>query len=71
MATYERNKRPTTTKINETVAEFAKEVEVAPRTVKAWEAGRQSPKILTLIKISKLFGVRIDYLVGRSEVKYY
>ena len=47
-----------------TVAELAKELGVSQSTLKEWEANRREPRIRFLIKIVKLYGVKLSYLLG-------
>lgn len=43
--------------------ELANQLHVSRQAVQKWEAGTTAPDIYTLIKISKFFGVPLDYLV--------
>ena len=43
---------------------------VAASSVKSYENGQRAPSIDTLIKISKLFNVTIDELLGYSKRDY-
>jgi transcriptional regulator with XRE-family HTH domain len=47
-----------------TQAEVAKAVGVHQRHVSSWETGKTMPSLETLLKLSKFFGVSIDYLVS-------
>ena len=47
--------------------EVAKLLCVSPRTVSFWEDGSRECDFDTLIKIAKLFGVSVDFLLGLSE----
>ena len=42
------------------------ELEVTQETVSAYESGRHYPSYAKLVKMSDLFGVSIDYLMGRD-----
>ena len=42
-------------------------VGVSPPTVSMWENGRKEPTRENLIKLADLFGVTIDYLLGRDN----
>ena len=43
------------------------ELEVSQETVSAYESGKHFPSYKSLVKMSELFGVGIDYLMGRSQ----
>lgn len=43
---------------------------VSQPTLSAWEGERKSPSIDALEKISELYGVSTDFLLGRSEAEY-
>ena len=43
------------------------ELEVSQETVSAYESEKHFPSYATLVKMSDLFGVSIDYLMGRSD----
>lgn len=45
----------------------ADKIEVARTTYTAYENGTKSPTLETLNRIADLFGVSIDYLLGRSD----
>lgn len=47
--------------------DLAKKLGVAQNTLSTWEIGRHEPDNDALIKIADLFGVSIDYLLGRDE----
>ena len=44
------------------------ELEVSQETVSAYESGKHYPSYAMLVKLSDLFGVSIDYLMGRSDI---
>lgn len=44
---------------------IAEVCEVNPVTISHWTAGRQSPKIEQLMRISKFFDISLDDLVGK------
>lgn len=50
-----------------TQAKLAKELEISPSTVGMYEQGRRMPDTELMIKISKLFGVSLDYLLGERD----
>lgn len=50
-------------------AEMAKKLNVHQTAVSQWEQGRTTPDMQTLIKISQLFSVSTDYLLGETEQK--
>lgn len=43
------------------------ELEVSQETVSAYESGKHYPSYPSLIRMADLFGVSIDYLMGRGE----
>lgn len=45
------------------------ELEVSQETVSAYESGKHFPSYRTLVRLSDIFGVGIDYLMGRSDVR--
>lgn len=47
--------------------EIASMLNVSVRTFQGWETGRTEPNIEKLIEIADIFGVTIDYLVGRDS----
>lgn len=49
------------------VTEVAAILDVAQSTISSWESGRLFPTPENLIKLSKLYGVSIDYLIGNSS----
>ena len=36
-------------------------------TISAWELGKQEPDINTLLKLSDIFKVSVDYLLGKTH----
>lgn len=40
---------------------------IAPQTYSGYERGRHTPSIETLVWIANLYGVSLDYLVGRDK----
>ena len=44
------------------------ELEVSQETVSAYESGKHFPSYTALVKLSDIFGVGIDYLMGRTDV---
>ena len=49
------------------ITEVAAILDVAQSTISSWESGRLFPTPENLIKLSKLYGVSIDYLIGNSS----
>ena len=47
--------------------ELAKKLNFSKNLIYAWEKKRAQPNIETLIKISQIFDVSVDYLVGNSD----
>ena len=48
-------------------AQLAMQLNISPSTVGMYEQGRRVPDLPTLISISRLFGVSLDYLVTGKE----
>lgn len=55
---------------NITQVRLSIELEVSQETISAYEKGKYYPSAKSLIKLQKLFGVSIDYILGLSNVKY-
>lgn len=45
------------------------ELGVSQETISAYESGKHYPSFLSLVKLSEIFGVSIDYIMGLSEEK--
>jgi len=54
---------------NITQSDLAKLLEVSPSTVGMYEQGRRDPDTKTLAFLAEYFGVSIDYLLDRIDVK--
>lgn len=52
-----------------TSVEVGNSIGVKPCTYKSWRQGKYAPKTDSLIRLANLFGVTIDYLVGRSDIR--
>lgn len=48
---------------------LSKKIGVSRSTVAMWENGSSQPDTDTLIKLSEIFNVSVDYLIGNSEFK--
>lgn len=48
--------------------ELAKRLNISKQTVSNWENDNIQPSIEMLVRISKLFGVTTDYLLGLDEI---
>ena len=46
------------------------ELEVSQETVSAYENGKHYPSVQSLIKLSDIFGVSCDYILGLSEERH-
>ena len=51
-------------------ASLARELGVGTGSVGMWESSGEVPPVKKLTVIADHFGVSLDYLVGRSEVRY-
>lgn len=49
--------------------QLSKKVGIARVTIYAYEHGERNPTAYTLCRLADFFGVSVDYLLGRSEVK--
>lgn len=49
--------------------ELAKKFNVSKQTVSNWERGNRLPDANTLDKLAEMYGVTIDYLLGRTEFR--
>lgn len=47
--------------------DLAARLGVKPCTVSRWESGEKVPELTTLLKLADVFGVTLDYLLGRNE----
>lgn len=50
-----------------TQVSLAETIGVSKGTVAMWETGKRTPDFETLIKLSDLFDVRTDYILGKSN----
>ena len=50
-----------------TQAELGRVVGCNQSNVARWESGAQKPELTTLLKLADIFGVSLDYLMGREE----
>jgi len=48
-------------------SQLASKLKVSPSTIGMYEQGRRIPDLTTLISISRLFDVSIDYLITGKE----
>lgn len=46
------------------------ELEVSQETISAYEMEKYFPSIKSLVKLRKIFGVPIDYILGLSDTRY-
>jgi len=42
---------------------------VSQKMISAYESGVHQPSIDTLIEMSKMFGVSVDYIIGNSDIR--
>ena len=47
--------------------QFAKLMGLSDVTIQSYEYGKSEPKVSTLIKMAKLYGTSIDYIVGITD----
>ena len=51
-----------------TLDELAAQLEVARATLGFWEQGRYQPSNEMLLRLSEIFGVSVDYILGKDTV---
>ncbi len=56
---------------NMTISEVADKIDVSQPALTAWEKEDKTPSIDKIIKLSELYGVSIDYLLGRNTPDIY
>ena len=49
---------------------LALKLNVTQNMISFYESGKNEPSISTLIEMSKIFGVSVDYIIGNSSVPY-
>lgn len=54
---------------NVTQEELGKQIDVGKTTISNYETGYSSPDSETLTKLADFFGVSVDYLLGRTDIK--
>lgn len=50
-----------------TQSELAKQLEVSGNTIYSWENDKQEPSMSTLVRLSEIFEVSLDFLFGKSD----
>lgn len=50
-----------------TQQQLAKELKVSGNTVHSWETDKQEPSMTTLLKLSEIFNVSLDFLFGKTD----
>lgn len=50
-----------------TQADIAKLLNVSGNTIYAWETDKQEPSMATLLKLSEVLEVSLDYLFGKTD----
>ena len=53
-----------------TQVDLASLMNISKGAVAMWETGKREPDYATTIKLAKLFGVSVDYLIGNSNIPY-
>lgn len=54
---------------NITQVRLSIELEVTQETVSAYEIGKHSPSVKSLLRMASLFDVSIDYILGLSDIR--
>lgn len=57
-------------RMGDTQAELAARLGVSARAVNGWEADPTSIPTRQLVKLADLFGVSVDYLIGRTDKRF-
>ncbi|MDR0884256.1 MAG: helix-turn-helix domain-containing protein [Oscillospiraceae bacterium] len=68
MATTAQILRTLRTDARQTQAQLAESLHVTPQAVSKWETGASMPDVALLPQIAALFGVSVDYLLGRDAL---
>jgi len=63
-----RNLRTLRKKNNLTQEDLADSLAVSRQAICLWERGERTPKVSTLAKVSKIFGVSIDHMVNGESM---
>ena len=50
-----------------TQIELAEKINYSDKAVSKWERGESIPDVSVLLSLASLFGVTIDYILGRSD----
>lgn len=48
---------------------LALKLNLSQKMISAYESGRHQPSVETLIQMSKIFNVSVDYIIGNSNLK--
>ena len=48
-------------------ADIAKSLNISGNTVHAWETDKQEPSMTTILKLSEILEVSLDYLFGKTD----
>lgn len=54
---------------NMTQAQLAETINVARQAISSWERGETKPSSDNLVQLSQVYGVSVDYLLGKEETK--
>ncbi len=50
--------------------DIAEKLSIARQTYSSWETGERTPDIENLIKLADFYNVSLDFLVGRTNIRY-
>ncbi|WP_195264579.1 helix-turn-helix transcriptional regulator [Clostridium sp. 1001275B_160808_H3] len=50
--------------------DVAQKLSIARQTYSSWETGERTPDIENLIKMADFYNVSLDFLVGRTNIRY-
>lgn len=59
--------RDARTQSEKSLSEVAEELHVSKTTLSNWESGRRIPSVEAIEKLADLYGVSVDYLLGRTD----
>ena len=48
---------------------LAMKLNVSQKMISAYESGHHQPSIDTLIRMARIFGTSVDYIIGNSDIK--